>query len=503
MPTTLQTPGVYIVEENAFPTEIVPVPGSVTAFIGYTEKAEFNGRAYWNLPQAINSLTEYETIYGKGPDAVTRFSIVKADAGAVSAPLHPVVELGDQTYTISLQSTAFRLYSSLRLFFANGGSRCYIISVGDYSKQPALADLSSALKYLEKEQEPSILVIPDAVSLAPEDHAAMVQQSLAYCANMQNCVAILDVYDGAVADTEQVESVITQFRNGTGTEGLSYGAAYFPWLVTGIVARAEISFLNFQDDLSVFFEKNDTVAQLLESIATLRLAYAKDSADASLTTPIQEANKTLLAVSKQYYTIVSAALSVLNVLPPSAAMAGIYALLESTYYISKAPANVTLAAVLSPTVNLTDKQQMFLNVDAGGKSVNALRAFPMKGVLAWGAKTLDDNEIFFRYINVRRTLIFIEQSIKLGLSSFVFEPNVTNTWVTVKDTIENFLFTFWKTGGLAGSVPTDAYVVEVGLGSTMSAEDILYGFMRVTVLVAVSHPAEFVEISFQQEMQKS
>ena len=503
MELNLKSPGVYIQELDAFPKGIVPVPGSVTAFIGYTEKAELNRRSYWQVPTAINSLIEYETIYGKGPDAITKFSIVKTDGDVVSSPLYPVIALTDQSYGIGLQSAAFRLYSSLRLFFANGGGRCYIISVGDYSKQPALADLSSALDILKNEPEPSILVIPDALALPADDHAAMVQQSLAYCANAEKCVAILDVCDGAVADTDQVEPVITQFRNGTGSVGLSYGTAYFPWLHTGIVARSEISFLNFPDDLSGFLEKNDAVAQALEPLSALRLAYAKGPAGASLTAAIQDANKTLLTISEQYYSLVTAALSILNVLPPSAAMAGIYALLENTTTISKAPANVTMAAVLSPTVNLTDKQQMFLNVDTSGKSVNALRAFPMRGVVAWGAKTLDDNDIFFRYINVRRTLIFIEQSIKLGLRSYIFEPNVAATWVTVKNGIENFLFTFWKSGGLAGSTPADAYVVEVGMGSTMSAEDILFGFMRVTVLIAVSHPGEFIEISFQQELMKS
>ncbi len=503
MATTYSTPGVYLQELPAFPKGIVPVPGSVTVFIGYTEKAELNGRSYMHVPHAINSLDEYETIYGKGPDAVTKFFIVKADGDIASSPLHPVIDLAGQAYKISLQSAAFRLYNSLRLFFANGGGRCYIISVGDYHQQPSLDDFSSAIIFLKNEYEPSILVIPDALALPAADHAALVQQSLVYCAEAENCITILDVYDGAIADPEQVEPVITQFRNGNGDLGLSYGTAYFPWLHTGIVARAEISFLNFPDDVSSFLEKNDAVSKSLEPIPSLRSAYVKDPADASLIAAIQEANKTLLSVSEQYYSLVSAALSILNVLPPSAAMAGIYALLENTATISKAAANITLAAVLSPTVNLTDKQQMFLNVDTSGKSVNALRAFPMRGVVAWGAKTLDDNEIFFRYINVRRTLIFIEQSIRQGLHSYVFESNVEATWVTVKNEIENFLFGFWKKGGLAGSTPADAYVVEIGLGSTMSAEDILYGFMRVTVLIAVSHPGEFIEINFQEELSTS
>ena len=85
----------------------------------------------------------------------------------------------------------------------------------------------------------------------------------------------------------------------------------------------------------------------------------------------------------------------------------------------------------------------------------------------------------------------------------VFEPNVAGTWVTMKSMIGNFLTGIWKRGGLAGAVPGDAFQVLCGLGETMSPEDILEGILRVTVLVAISRPAEFIEITFQQQMQKS
>ena len=97
----------------------------------------------------------------------------------------------------------------------------------------------------------------------------------------------------------------------------------------------------------------------------------------------------------------------------------------------------------------------------------------------------------------------LEQSIKIASKAYVFEPNVANTWVTVKSMIRNFLTGVWKQGGLAGAVPDDAFSVHVGLGETMTAEDILEGIMRITVLVAISRPAEFIEITFQQQMQKS
>jgi hypothetical protein len=169
----------------------------------------------------------------------------------------------------------------------------------------------------------------------------------------------------------------------------------------------------------------------------------------------------------------------------------------------KAPANVSLNSVISPTVPISSEQQEDLNVTPQGKSINAIRAFKGEGTLVWGARTLDGNSLDWRYINVRRTMIMLEESTRLAAKAMVFEPNVANTWVTVKSMITNFLMSVWKRGGLAGAVPGDAFSVHCGLGETMTPEDILEGIMRVTVLVAISRPAEFIEITFQQQMQKS
>jgi hypothetical protein len=126
-----------------------------------------------------------------------------------------------------------------------------------------------------------------------------------------------------------------------------------------------------------------------------------------------------------------------------------------------------------------------------------------EGTLVWGARTLDGNSLDWRYINVRRTMIMIEESIKLAAKAYVFEPNVANTWVTIRAMIENFLTGVWKQGGLAGAVPADAFSVHVGLGDTMTPEDVLEGILRITVMVALTRPAEFIEITFRQQMQKS
>ena len=97
----------------------------------------------------------------------------------------------------------------------------------------------------------------------------------------------------------------------------------------------------------------------------------------------------------------------------------------------------------------------------------------------------------------------IEQSLKLAARSFVFEPNDSGTWVTMKSMMNNFLTNLWKQGALAGAVPEQAYSVQVGLGITMTPVDILDGILRITVLVAVVRPAEFIVITFQQQQQQS
>jgi phage tail sheath protein FI len=178
-------------------------------------------------------------------------------------------------------------------------------------------------------------------------------------------------------------------------------------------------------------------------------------------------------------------------------------MVDNSKGVWKAPANVSIAAVVSPTVNISHEEQEDLNVPINGKSVNAIRFFTGEGIKVWGARTLDGNSLDWRYINVRRTMIMLEESVKNAAKAYVFEPNVAATWINMKSMISNFLNGIWKRGGLAGAVPDDAYSVSVGLGETMTSDDILEGIMRITVLVAIVHPAEFIEITFQQQMQKS
>ena len=217
----------------------------------------------------------------------------------------------------------------------------------------------------------------------------------------------------------------------------------------------------------------------------------------------QALHQALYNVSSVYKQAIKGVLKNLNLFPPSAAMAGIYTMVDNSRGVWKAPANVTLNYVGSTVEDIDDEQQAELNVPIHGKAVNVIRLFRGEGIKVWGARTLDGNSLDWRYVNVRRTLLFLEESIKNAARAYVFEPNDAGTWINMKCMIDSFLRSVWKRGGLAGATPEDAFEVHIGLGDTMTAEDILDGIMRITVLVAVTHPAEFIEITFQQQAQKS
>lgn len=206
--------------------------------------------------------------------------------------------------------------------------------------------------------------------------------------------------------------------------------------------------------------------------------------------------------------IYSAAVKVLNkkvnTLPPSGAIAGIYAAVDRERGVWKAPANVSINSVSDVSELIDDATQEGLNIDVNaGKSINAIRPFFGKGILVWGSRTLAGNDNEWRYVPVRRLFNFVEESCKKSTSWCVFEPNDANTWARIRGQIDNFLNNIWRRGALAGAKPEHAYYVNCGLGITMTAQDILEGRLIVEVGMAAVRPAEFVILKFSHKLQQS
>jgi phage tail sheath protein FI len=177
--------------------------------------------------------------------------------------------------------------------------------------------------------------------------------------------------------------------------------------------------------------------------------------------------------------------------PPSGAMAGIYARTDNERGVHKAPANTDVRAVVGLERILSDAQQGPLNL-AG---VDVLRIFPgTSQVTVWGARTVDMAENDWMYVNVRRLMIYIEQSIKEGLRWAVFEPNGIPLWQRVKRTLNEFLTRVWQSGALFGATADKAFYVRVDEGNNPPALRAL-GQLNIEIGVAPVRPAEFIIVT--------
>lgn len=218
---------------------------------------------------------------------------------------------------------------------------------------------------------------------------------------------------------------------------------------------------------------------------------------------IAEEENNLTSSIPIYAPIIAKLSQTMNSVPPSGAIAGIYSQVDKTRGVWKAPANVSISGIVGLTDDINDTEQEDMNIHETGKSINALRKFNGKGFMVWGGRTLAGNSNDWRYINVRRLAIMIEESAKKACAQFVFEPNVAQTWVSVKGMIDNYLTTLWNDGALAGAKPDHAFFVQVGLGQTMTSDDINNGRLIVKIGYAPSKPAEFIILEFKQMQQKS
>lgn len=513
------TPGVYVTELDAFPRSIPGVATAVPAFIGYTQQATLSGKPMYFKPMLINSLADFEAIFGVGYLPTYKVTVVTS-----TNPEDYDFSQGANNYALTPTSaTQYNLYNSLRMFYANGGGAAYVVSVGDYTKTISKDDLEQGLNVIADQTGPTMLVIPDAVllpaatdePLKSPDFYTISKEMLAQCKKLGDRVAIFDVFAGnslkqmRTGFQAELTTRMDVFREGIGNENLNYGMTYFPFLNSTIVQPSEISYTNLdigeKEQLALIQSilKAQAATLYTEPALTTVNGYIDAIGDTTISddpAARNRLNQNLTKAVPLLQQIENLIAQKNNILPPSGTMAGIFSRNDATRGVWNAPANMDVNSVIGPTVNINNDQQSEMNVPLDGKAVNAIRTFVGRGTLVWGARTLDGNSNDWRYIQVRRTLIYIEQSIKAALNSFVFAANDGQTWVAVTSMISNFLQGLWSQGGLMGDKASDAFSVSCGLGSTMTPQDILEGYMVVQITLQMIHPAEFIELTFKQKM---
>jgi phage tail sheath protein FI len=498
--TDYKTPKVYVEEISTLPSSIVGVSTGIPAFIGYTEKAENDsGEDLTNIPTRITSIIEYESFFGKAqPTFIEVFC-------SGTPP-------DEQIESIKINKPRFFTYYALQMFFSNGGGPCYIVSIGSYiddnegnkkfhniTEYGLENEFTSGLKALEGEDEPSLIVMNDLIPPTSDGSSFTVDSAykvyniaLTHCSELKNRFVIFDVLEAP--DAEEPDPSIKAFRNDVSGD-LNYSAAYYPYLQTSL----SYYYLDNSVFVTVIDPGLDPSSQSQgddEALLAKFLAFEENPDTAPVGT--LESYKTQPLYSK----IVKEISKQQIILPPSSSVAGVYARVDKERGVWKAPANVSLSAVKFPVTKITDLEQETLNVDTEGKSINAIRFFTGKGVLVWGARTLEGNSNEWRYISVRRFFIYVEESVKKATAFAVFEPNSATTWLKVKSMIENFLEGLWRQGALMGSSTKDAFFVHVGIGITMTQQDILEGRMIVEIGLAVVRPAEFVILRFSHKLEQ-
>jgi len=576
-----KTPGVYVEEISKLPASVAPVATAIPAFIGYTEKKEKNGETLAaNTPVRITSLLEYNEYFGGAFDE--KLNATLSGTGITEAETNIVITADDGL-------SPYSLYYNLVMYFGNGGGPCYIVSVGTYTTSAFPPDpttlidvtaLQDGLAAVEKEDEVTLLVVPEAIVLGAVSRKTINDDMLTQCNKLQDRFAIMDAFTD---ENETVNTDGTNFRADVGIDNLKYGAAYYPSLRTTIDLNYENADVEISDIRTGAVYNNSTLAVIRDGIAGVsssgtvtivdfnaisgatitvdgtalvegtdwdavsdnettasNLATAIDgltNVGATSSGNVVTISATVAGTAGDAITLATshpanAAISGATLsggidevladktlgnniadeikktfgitLYPSSAMAGVYARVDFTRGVWKAPANVSFRLVRKPVKAVTAEQQENMNVDAtSGKSINVIRNFAGKGIIVWGARTLAGNDNEWRYVPVRRLFIFVEESVKKATEFVVFEPNDANTWLRTKSMIENFLTGLWRDGALAGAKPEDAFFVKVGLGETMTSLDILEGRMNVEIGMAAVRPAEFIILKFSHKLQES
>jgi len=500
--SALKTPGVYVTEIDAFPPAIAQVD-TIPSFIGYTQIAldpnaknlplDADGNNLINIPTQITSLLDYETYFGKA----------QLETG-ITVAITQTTDINDNvlTETITPSFTGpqsnHTMHAAIRFFYANGGGMCYIVSIGKYKAavgdplDPAKTEFAAGLEAVKKEDDITLIIFPEGQKMVEADYYTLQNSALNLCAdiNLQDRFCIMDLHDtGAnVKSSSDLTTATKAFRlniNPTLSESLNYGAAYFPNL---------ISTYSFSID-----EGNTKISQ---QVAKNGGAPAAGPFDGKLLSDLNNTATGNIALYNRVENVLNNQFPML--MPPSPAMAGIYAAVDATRGIWKAPANVGVGAIVGPACKISDEMQANMNIDPlSGKSINAIRVFTGKGTLVWGGRTLLGNDNNWRYVSVRRFYIMVEKSVKLAAFRFVFEPNDSNTWVRIRAMIENYLTNLWRLGALAGSKPEQAFYVRVGLGLTMTFDDVLNGKLIIEIGMAPVRPAEFIILRFTQIQQTS
>ena len=266
-----KTPGVYIKEIAVFPPSVAQVATAIPAFIGYTEKAIKDGEDVSFIPTRIDSLPDVRETFGGAPPQDDFRTYLDDELRVTKVEIKP----------------KYFMFDSLQLFYENGGGACYIVSVGSYQDTVDLPKLKDGLKKLEKVDEPTLILFPDACLLSSAAELSNIQvATLAQCVKLQDRFGVFDLKEDPSAANPNWEAGRDAFRDGVGVNGLKYGAAYTPWLKVRYekqVSLDKLTLVQAKNDQEIALAKLTTDPDLSQMIAAAMTAIQdRNTVDANI-----------------------------------------------------------------------------------------------------------------------------------------------------------------------------------------------------------------------------
>lgn len=491
MPATLTYPGVYIEEIPSGVRTISGVATSIAAFVGWASKGPTDA-AY-----RVNSWADYARMFG-GLDsrsylgyAVYHFfnnggqqayivRLVAADAALAT------VALGDLTLKATGEGKWADAYKIVIKAKTNGLFRLDVVWVDPTNKTVEVVLESFENLSMDKNN-------PRFAELLINEESAIVNATVAAAATPPTADAagqLANGADGTVLDPDSNDFVTALDLNGKakGIYHLDRIDLFNLLVVPGLTTATTIAELQK-------FCRSHRAFMIVDATKGASKATLAQQGPAGVT------GKDAIN-SAFYYPWIKAPDAMqegrIRLFPPSGFAAGLYAYTDANRGVWKAPAgtDASLSGAVGVETTLNDLENGDLNV----KAINCIRAFATYGTIIWGARTLQgSNEAGseWKYIPVRRTALFIEESLYRGLKWVVFEPNDEPLWASIRLNVGAFMQGLFRQGAFQGTSPREAYFVKCDKDTTTQS-DINLGIVNVVVGFAPLKPAEFVVVKIQQ-----
>ncbi|NTU41457.1 MAG: phage tail sheath family protein [Nitrospirales bacterium] len=493
------SPGVYVEEIEIGAKPIEGVSTSTAGFLGEAERGP-------TTPRLVTSLLQYQRVYGGfiGADKYLPYAVKGFfENGGQRCYIGRIVKVGATPAT-----------SSTGALTAGGSNALTVDAVGegDWGNRIALKVSTASLSgfklsvYYWKVM-PVLLYDPDTdLTSQPRpavvevfDNLSVNESSADYYEKRINGISYLIILSRQGADSGNQPdgpgtiTVLTGGGDGTGALNLSdyeRTDSDSPGNRKGLTGFSEV------DDISIVYSPNAQSVTGLNAALITHCERLKDrfalidaasgSANVSVLNPRSSSDTKYAAFYYPWLRVIDPDTGLLRLVPPGGHMAGIYARSDNERGVHKAPANEVVQGASDLEFQITKGEQDVLNP----RGVNVVRAFPGRGIRIWGARTLSSDPLW-KYINVRRLFLYLEESIDEGTQWVVFEPNNEKLWGRVKATITEFLTRVWKDGALMGVKPEEAFFVKCDR-TTMTQDDIDNGRLICVIGVAPVKPAEFV-----------